>query len=85
MTEYAFDYCSGLTRVTIGKNINNIKSSVFQRCSSLSTIMFRGDAPKVYGNFSSKNNDLTIYRKPDAKGWGDTWGGRPVKLISEKP
>jgi len=27
----------------------------------------------------------TIYRKPDAKGWGDTWGGRPVKLISEKP
>ena len=20
----------------------------------------------------------TIYRKPEAKGWGDTWGGRPV-------
>ncbi|MDB4737780.1 hypothetical protein OAF75_02970 [Verrucomicrobiales bacterium] len=28
---------------------------------------------------------LTIYRKPEAKGWGDTFGGRPVKLISEKP
>ena len=27
----------------------------------------------------------TIYRKPEAKGWGDTWAGRPVKLISEKP
>ena len=28
---------------------------------------------------------LLPYRKPDAKGWGETWGGRPVKLISEKP
>jgi len=27
----------------------------------------------------------TIYRKPEAKGWDDTFGGRPVKLISEKP
>ncbi len=27
----------------------------------------------------------TIYRKPEAKGWGETWDGRPVKLISEKP
>jgi len=27
----------------------------------------------------------TIYRKPEAKGWGDTFAGRPVKLISEKP
>jgi hypothetical protein len=29
--------------------------------------------------------DPTIYRKPDAEGWGDTFAGRPVKLISEKP
>jgi hypothetical protein len=29
--------------------------------------------------------NATIYRKPEAKGWGDTWDGRPVKLISEKP
>jgi len=26
----------------------------------------------------------TIYRKPEAKGWGETFAGRPVKLISEK-
>jgi len=85
IAEYAFDYCSGLARVTIGKNINNIKSSVFQRCNSLSAIIFQGDAPNAYGNFSSKNDNLTIYRKPEAKGWGDTFAGRPVKLISEKP
>ena len=26
----------------------------------------------------------TIYREADAKGWGDTFAGRPVKLITEK-
>ena len=44
-----------------------------------------------------KDSHPTIYRKPEAKGWGETWGakhdfdperakgrGRPVKLISEK-
>jgi hypothetical protein len=29
--------------------------------------------------------NLVVYRKPEAKGWGETFGGRPVKLISEKP
>ena len=28
---------------------------------------------------------FTIYRTSEAKGWGDFFGGRPVKLISEKP
>jgi hypothetical protein len=44
-------------------------------------VTFLGDAPKV--SFSSSSP--TIYRKADAKGWGDTLAGRPVKLITEKP
>ena len=24
-------------------------------------------------------------RNPEAKGWGDTFAGRPVKLISDRP
>jgi hypothetical protein len=47
-------------------------------------VKFLGDAPKkgkeVFVDAPSK-----IYRKPEAKGWGDTFGGRPVKMISEKP
>ena len=45
---------------------------------------FLGDAPKAGDKVFNKSTP-TIYRKPEAKGWGETFGGRPVKLISEKP
>jgi len=47
-------------------------------------VTFLGDAPKEGEEIFSRSTP-TIYRKPEAKGWGDTFGGRPVKLISEKP
>ena len=45
---------------------------------------FLGDAPKA-GDEVFSSATPTIYRKPEAKGWGETFEGRPVKLISEKP
>ena len=50
----------------------------------LTSVTFLGDAPKE-GKEVFKKANPTIYRKPEAKGWGDTFGGRPVKLISENP
>jgi hypothetical protein len=47
-------------------------------------VTFPGDAPKDGGRVFDEAAP-TIYRKPEAKGWGDTFAGRPVKLISEKP
>jgi len=47
-------------------------------------VTFLGDAPKE-GDEVFSIATPTIYRKPEAKGWDDTFGGRPVKLISEKP
>jgi len=47
-------------------------------------VTFLGDAPKVAETAFAASSP-TIYRKPEAKGWGDTFGARPVKLISEKP
>ena len=47
-------------------------------------VTFLGDAPKIE-NDAFKKSSPTIYREPDAKGWGDTLAGRPVKLITEKP
>ncbi len=55
----------------------------FGDCANLTSITFLGDAPKAENPFYEATP--TIYRKPEAKGWGETWGGRPVKLISEKP
>ena len=46
-------------------------------------MIFLGDAPKE-GKDVFKDSVPTIYRKPEAKGWGDTFAGRPVKLISSE-
>jgi hypothetical protein len=48
-------------------------------------VTFLGDAPKAASDEHFYKAAPTIYRKPEAKGWGDKFAGRPVKLISEKP
>ncbi|MCP4848644.1 MAG: leucine-rich repeat domain-containing protein [Verrucomicrobiaceae bacterium] len=69
--------------ITIPESLKNMGKGAFYLCSRLSSVTFLGDAPEEVGRvFPAK---VIIYRKPEAKGWGDTWGGRPVKLISEKP
>jgi hypothetical protein len=50
----------------------------------LTALTFLGDAPEI-ANDAFEQSSPTIYRKADAKGWGDTLAGRPVKLITEKP
>ena len=75
---------TGLTRITIPDSVTSIGDVPFYECKSLTTVTFLGDAPNA-GDEVFSSATPAIYRKPDAKGWGDTWGGRPVKLISEKP
>ena len=82
--ESAFFGCSDLTSITIHDSVTSIELGAFSLCSSLTALTFLGDAPKAKG-LVFMDETPTIYRKPEAKGWGDTWGGRPVKLISEKP
>ena len=79
-----FDGCYRLTSITIPDSVTSIGSVAFSICRNLTTVTFLGDAPKA-GKYIFNGATPTIYRKPEAKGWGDTWAGRPVKLISEKP
>ena len=74
---------SGLTNITIPESVTSIGNAAFQNCESLTKVIFLGDAPRT--EFSLLNSFPIIYRKPDAKGWGDKWLDRPVKLINEKP
>lgn len=92
--EEAFSRCYKLTSITIGNGVTSIGHRAFARCENLSAVTFLGDAPKLNEwkdiiNGGTRAGSLgatpTIYRKPEAKGWEETWGGRPVKLINEKP
>tara|TARA_B100001093_G_scaffold131799_1_gene124331 strand:- start:837 stop:1031 length:195 start_codon:yes stop_codon:yes gene_type:complete len=64
--------------------VTSIGVWIFSYCTSLTAVTFLGDSPKIEDNAFEKSSP-TIYRKAEAKGWGDTLAGRPVKLISEKP
>ncbi len=80
----AFFFCTSLTSITIPDRVTSIGEYAFAGCNNLTAVTFLGDAPKA-GERVFEFAISTIYRKPEAKGWGETFGGRPVKLISEKP
>jgi hypothetical protein len=82
--EEVFSSCVSLKGITIGNGVTNIGDGAFGGCDSLTSVTFLGDAPKI-GDSAFDKSSPTIYREADAKGWGDTLAGRPVKLITEKP
>ncbi len=81
----AFKGCTSLTSITIGEGATSIEDGAFYGCTNLTAVIFLGNAPKAEGPLVFLFATPTIYRNPEAKGWGDTFAGRPVKLISEKP
>ena len=88
--EMAFMYCDSLTSITIPDGVTRIGRCAIGNCTGLTAVAFLGNAPEEDSKGHSSGRALwrsapIIYRKPEAKGWGDTWGGMPVKLISEKP
>ena len=79
-----FQSRSDVVGAVILPGVTAIEEGAFGSCTSLTALTFLGDAPKAGEKVFSRPTH-TIYRKPKAKGWGDTFAGRPVKLISEKP
>ena len=83
--EEAFNRCTSLTSITIPDSVTSIGDWAFSFCKVLTAVTFLGDAPKEGKDVFGYGSAPTIYRKPEAKGWSETFAGRPVKLISEKP
>ena len=82
-----FNHCSRLTSVTIPDSVTNIIGLyVFQWCSSLTNVFFKGNAPTIAFDwyvFSVADN-VIVYYLPGATGWNTTFCGRPTEAWHSK-
>jgi BspA type Leucine rich repeat region (6 copies) len=79
----AFYDCTGLTSVTLGTGVSNIDYQAFGYCQNLTAAYFHGDAPFDNGN-AFNSDPAIVYRLPGTAGWGATFGGAPVKLLTPR-
>ena len=87
----AFQHSSHLRSLLIGDGLTSMGLSVFFYSKSIESVAFLGDAPKVdpfvrpnplFGQ--SHNPTPTIFITPEARGWGSTFEGAPVKVLTAK-
>ena len=79
---YAFLDCSALKVVTIGQGVANFGHSVFANCGNLTEVRFYGNAPTLESGGDWVNCSAKVFRISDAIGWGATFAGRPISIIS---
>ncbi len=80
--ENAFRSCTNLTQVTIPNTVTRIRGHAFCRCTSLSNVYFLGNAPATNPDVCMFNraDHATVYHLAGAKGWGETFAGRPTAV-----
>lgn len=72
ISQNAFSGCTNLRQVNIPPSITNIKTEAFVDCPHLESVYFEGDMP-AFGNNIFGSTNTVLYRRPDAKGWSDTF------------
>ena len=82
----AFEGCSILTSVTIPDSVTSIGNYSFIGCIKLEDITFLGNAPVLLGSqiFINLPIGATITVTAGATGFGETYGGLPVKILKKK-
>ena len=87
----AFQHSSHLRSLLIGDGLTSMGLLVFFYSKSIESVAFLGDAPKVdpfvrpnplFGD--SHCPTPTIFITPEARGWGSTFEGAPVKVLTAK-
>ena len=77
--------CEKLQEIHIPASVESIGREAFSGCRNLKAIIFVGDRPtcEVESTLFLDSPDVIIYRRPCAKGWGETFGGRPTAVWKE--
>ena len=92
--EQAFTGCSFLETITFGQSFTTLPYDVFRFCENLNEIIFKGDAPTIlkrergqeaeetstFENWGTSES-ATVIAKRSATGFGNSFGGLPVKYI----
>jgi hypothetical protein len=84
---WAFKDCLNLTNIKIPGSVTSIGSMAFSGCISLKDITFLGNAPSnsiVSDVFENLPSEATITVTAGATGFGETYGGLPVKILKNK-
>jgi hypothetical protein len=74
-----FRGCTNLATITIPGSLTRIGDHALLT-PSLRGIYFEGNTPDLGKDVFADSPFLTLYYRPDAKGWGPTFGGRPTAV-----
>ena len=86
MGDKAFQYCTSLTSVVIGKSLTSMGDKAFQYCTSLTNVYFKGNAPSTGSDVFYACPALeTIYYVEGTTGWTNPWQGIATATWAPEP
>ena len=76
LDEYSVSHCKKIVRLEMPETLEYLEGAVFEGCSGLKEVVFKGDAPEVRGDrllFEGIKNKVKIYYDKSKKGWTDKY------------
>ena len=71
--------------MTIGNSVTAIGYKAFYGCTSLTSVYFEGNAPKVGRYVFEGSPFVTVFFRAGATGWGSFFAGRPTAVWEPRP
>jgi hypothetical protein len=65
--------------LTVGSGVTNLADEAFSGCLDLTAVYFQGNAPSLGAYVFYEVYGATVYYLPGTTGWGETFGGLPVR------